>query len=126
MTDQTDLTGQLAALQAQLAALRPTSAPAASGWAAPAVTPTQAQIAGVSVPVKLQTPQGSLRCYFHLPAESASSPDALMAAIGALSAAGVPLDVWQPQGQGGGGGSWGGGGNGGGWNRGGNGGGWRR
>lgn len=125
MTDQADLASQLAALQAQLAALRPAATPAAGGWAAPAAAPAQAQIAGVSVPVKLQTPQGSLRCYFHLPADVASSPDALMAAIGALAAAGVPLDVWQPQGQGGGGGgSWGGGG--GGWNRGGNNGGWRR
>lgn len=110
----------LAALQAQLAALqaqRP-AAPAASPWAAPA--PAAVPIVGVSLPVKLQTPAGSVRVQLHLPAECAASPAALMAAVESLVASGVPVDAWQPNNSGGS--SWGGN-RGGSFNRGG--GGWR-
>lgn len=124
MTDQTqDQAALLQALQAQLAAIRPPTAPAASAWTAPAPTPTA--IVGVSVPIKLPTPMGTIRIYLSLPAEAGATPQALMQAIESLAAAGLPLDTWQPSNQGGGSG-WGGGGNsGGGWgNRGG--GGYRR
>ncbi len=68
---------------------------------------------GVSLPVKMQTPGGSLRVYMNFGSEFAS-PEALNALIEQLNAAGVPLDLWQPKQ------SWsrGRGGNGGGFNRG--------
>lgn len=128
MTDQaTDLQTQLAALQAQMAALAhgtPTTAPGLAGWAAPTLAPPPAAIVGVSVPVKIQTPAGSIRVYLSLPAEAGASPAALMAALEALAAAGLPLDTWQPS-QSGGNDSWGGARNSG-WNRDRNAGGWRR
>ncbi|TCT21183.1 hypothetical protein [Thiobaca trueperi] len=96
MTDQANLAAQLADLQAQMAALRPAApAPSASAWAnampALSAAPT---INGVAVPVKIQTPAGSIRVYLSLPAECAASPDALMSALEALAAAGLPLDTW--------------------------------
>ena len=100
MTDQTELAAQLAALQAQMAALRPAApaVPAASPWAmtAPALSAAPV-INGAAVPIKLQTPQGSLRVYLSLPAECAATPQALMSAIEALAALGLPLDTWQPK-----------------------------
>ena len=102
MTDQTqDLQAQLAALQAQMAALLPVAqTPAhASPWAAPAVSAAPV-INGAAVPIKLQTPQGSLRVYLSLPAECAATPQALMSAIEALAALGLPLDTWQPKSEG--------------------------
>lgn len=92
MSDTTDLAAQLAALQSQLAALRPAPS-AASPWASAA--PAPAQILGVSVPIKVWTPAGSLRVYLSLPAESAASPAALNAALESLAAAGLPLDTWE-------------------------------
>ena len=113
---------QLAALQAQLAALQAQQqAPALGAWAQAAAQPAPAAITGVSVPVKIDTPMGLLKVQFHLPAEAAASPQALMAAIEALAAAGLRLDTWQQKDNGG---SWGGnsggswGGNNGGYNRG--------
>jgi len=122
----TDPTAMLAALQAQLAALQRPSAAPASPWAAPPPpTPASAAVIGVSVPIRVQTPAGKVICYLALPAEAAASPAALMAAIEALVAAGVPVDAWQPK-DSGGGGSWGSGNRGGGWSGGNSGGGWRR
>ncbi|EXJ16945.1 hypothetical protein [Imhoffiella purpurea] len=101
MTDQPNpdpsaqLAAQLAALQQQMAALQQSPAaatPAASPWAsAPTAAP---QINGVAVPVKMQTPAGSIRLYFSLPAECAATPEALMAALESMAAAGLPLDTW--------------------------------
>ena len=96
MTDQTDLTAQLAALQAQMAALRPAT-PAASSWANAAPVNAAPVINGAAVPIKLQTPAGSLRVYLSLPAEYAATPQTLMAAIEGLAALGLPLDTWQPK-----------------------------
>ena len=128
MTTETDLSAQLLALQQQMAALKPAApvAPAASPWAAPAAPVAPAMVTGVAVPAKVPTPHGTLRVYLSLPAEAASSPQALQAAIDALVAAGIPLDTWQPRESGGG--SWGGNSGGGGWSRGGGsyGGGYRR
>ena len=107
MTDQTDLTAQLALLQAQMAALRPAAAPAASPWGVPA--PSAAPVInGAAIPIKLQTPAGTLRVYLSLPAECAATPAALMAAIEGLAALGLPLDTWQPKSDSGNGSSWGG------------------
>lgn len=125
----TDTNQQLAALQAQLAALQQPQQPAMQpggfgGFQQFSAQPAPAMVAGVSVPAKIETQHGTLRVYFHLPAEVCQTPQALMAAIDALAAAGVPLDAWQSRDQGGGYGgrsNYGGGGygNSGGYNRGG-------
>jgi len=121
MSDQTDQSAMLAALQAQLAALQRQAPAAASPWQQPPAAPTA--IVGVSVPIKVQTPAGSVRCYLALPPEAAATPAALMAALESLAAAGVPIDAWQPSGDKGG--SWGNRSSQGGWNRGGSDRGWR-
>lgn len=84
----------------------------ASGWGRPRATASQVE--GVMVPIKVQTPEGSLRVYLMLPAEVGASEDALMSALEGLAAQGAPLDVYQPnQNRGGwGGGNHNGGGNG--------------
>lgn len=121
----------LAALKSLLAQAQqqPVNATAAGGWAQP--QPAAAlPITGISIPVKVETPIGSVRVDLHLPAECGQSPQALLGAIQALANAGYPVDAWKPKEQGwGGGGSSGGGGwggssgssygGGGGWNRGG-------
>lgn len=114
MTDQADLQAQLLATlqaqQAQLASMHPQpQTPAASPWASAPISATPS-ITGVAVPVKIQTPAGSIRVYFSLPAECAASPEALMSALEALSAAGLPLDTWSGR-ESGSGSSWGGSGN---------------
>lgn len=103
----------LAALQALLAQAQQPNAPAAAGWAQP--QPATLPITGISIPVKVETPIGSVRVDLHLPAECGQSPQALLGAIQALSNAGYPVDAWQPRDSGGGG--WGnsGGNSGGGW-----------
>jgi len=141
MTDQTsnDTAAQLAALLTQMQGQGGASA-APSAWGKPAMQPSPAECLGVAVPISLDTPAGKIRVYLNFPGSCAASPDALMALIQQLAAAGLPLDAWQPRENSSGGGSWGGsqGGNGGGWgnrgggyggNRGGynnNGGGWKR
>lgn len=99
----------LAALQALLAQAQ--QQPAASrGWQQP--QPPQLPITGISIPVKIETPIGSVRVDLHLPAECGQSPQALQATIQALSQAGYPVDAWQPRGGQGGFGGYGGGGGG--------------
>lgn len=61
-----------------------------TGWNNPAPS-----VAGLAVPVKINTPKGEIRCYLSLPAESAASPDAILTALQALDSAGFPLDFWQ-------------------------------
>lgn len=106
----------LAALQSLLAQAQQPNAPATGGWAQP--QPTAAlPITGISIPVKVETPIGSVRVYLHFPAECGQSPQALLGAIQALANAGYPVDTWrskEQQGWGGGnsgGGGWGGNGN---------------
>lgn len=109
----------MAQLAAQLAAIQ--QKPAASGWSTP--TTTAPTIQGVAIPIKVQTARGEIRLYLQLPAECATSPDAIMSTLQALEQQGLPLDFWNRGGVG-----WGDGG-GSGWNRGsgyGNRGGWRR
>lgn len=114
MTDQADLQAQLLATlqaqQAQLASMHPQT-PAASPWASAAQTPSVPPIAGVAVPVKFQTPIGSIRVYISLPAEYGATPDTLMNALETLAAADWPLDAWSGRDSSRNGGSWGGGGN---------------
>lgn len=130
MTEQNnDMQTQLAALLAMMQNQGAIAAPAVGGWGKPAVQPAAAEVLGVSVPIKMDTPIGQVRLYLNFPASAASSPAALLGLLEQLSAAGVPLDTWQPKERESGG--WGGDqGNrsGGGWNDrdGGNGGGYRR
>ena len=82
-------------------------------------------ITGISVPVKIDTPIGSVRVDIHLSAEHGQSGQAIQNAIQMLAQAGLPVDAWQPRNDGGGYGNGGGGYNrggyagGGGYNRGG-------
>lgn len=92
MTDQE----QIAALQAQLAALQQQTTPqnaALSGWSKPQ-TAGAVNVQGVAVPVSVQTPIGKVRCYFWLGPEAAT-PDGLQAALEQMSAAGIPIDAWE-------------------------------
>lgn len=112
------MSDQLAQLQALLAQAQPqpvNPAQPATGWAQPAPAPasTGLPITGISIPVKIDTPLGSVRVDLHLPAEFAASPQALQAAVQLLSNAGLPVDAWQPRNSGGnwgnsGGSGWGG------------------
>ncbi len=83
-----------------------------NGWAAPASKPVNAPFLGVSVPIKVETPQGSARCYLSLPPEVAASPETLLNAIKQLIDMGIPVDLYQPkengwnQNRGGNGGGW--------------------
>lgn len=104
MTEQTpqDL---LTAMNALLQKAGGTTAqPQPSGWAQPQTTPA-AMVQGVGVPVKISRGRGTLKITLWLPAECASSPIALNAALDQLEAAGIPLDVWEPKDSGGWGGS---------------------
>lgn len=88
---------QMAALQAQLAALQQQTGgqggAALSGWNKPQASGA-INIQGVAVPVSVQTPIGKVRCYFWLGQESAT-PDGLLAALEQMSTAGVPIDAWE-------------------------------
>ena len=92
------------------------TAPAATGWGQ--ARPSAGPISGVNVPIKVQTPDGgSIRIYLTLAAEVIQSQASLFAALSALAAQGMTLDVYMPKpawgGNGGGyrgnGGGWGGG-----------------
>lgn len=65
-----------------------------------------APFVGVSIPIKVQTPMGSVRCYLALPAEAASSGVALQEAIKRLSDMGLTVDAFASN-NGGGGGNYG-------------------
>ena len=64
-----------------------------------------AMVQGVGVPAKIGRGRGNLKIILWLPAECASSPVALNAALDQLEAAGIPLDIWEPKDSGGS--SWG-------------------
>jgi len=106
MSDQNQL---LQNLQQQLAAAQSGNT---VGWnqnASPA-----GLVGGVLVPVKFQTPDGgSIRSYLQLPAECGQSPQAFFTAVQNLISQGYPVDIYQPNNNGG---NWSGGGNSGGWN----------
>lgn len=116
MTEQTP-EQLLAAMNALLAkAGAPSAAPQPSGWAQPQPQPA-ALVQGVGVPVKIGRGRGNLKITLWLPAECASSPTALNAALDQLENAGIPLDVWEPKESGWGSGSSGWSGNRSGWRR---------
>ena len=89
MSEQSEL---LTAMQGLLAK---STAPAATGWSQP--QPAPAAIQGVGVPVKIARGRGTIRLYLWLPAECASSPQALNVALDQLEASGIPLDTWEPK-----------------------------
>lgn len=90
MSEQSEL---LTALQGLLAK---STAPAATGWNQPAAAPA-ALVQGVGVPIKVNRGRGSIRVYLWLPAECATSPQALNAALDELERQGIPLDVYEPR-----------------------------
>jgi len=91
MTDQAELVSQLLTqvsnMQQQMASMQQQNPGGA--FASPAPKPT-----GMSVPVKLEGPAGSIRYYLHLPAECAATLDTQIAAIEAIERSGIPLDTW--------------------------------
>ena len=89
MTDIAVTPELLAAVQAQLATAQK---PLTSAWGQPTLTQTPQ---GMAVPIKVQTPKGSLRLYLQFGPEAAASPDSIMGLIQALDAQGYPLDTWQ-------------------------------
>lgn len=103
MTDTTDITSQIAELNALLAKVQQQAAPT-SAWQQPQPTVSALNIQGVGVPVSVQTPEGKVRCTFFLGAEHAATPEALMSALETMANAGIPIDAWQDKKSGG---SWG-------------------
>lgn len=102
MTEQNDLLQNITnLLAAQQSAQGPQSG--LSGWAQP--QPAATLVQGVGVPVKIARGRGNLKIMLWLPADAASSPAALNAALDRLEAVGIPLDVWEPQSSGWGGAS---------------------
>ena len=103
------MSAELEQLKALLAQAQQTQAAPATGWAPPVPAAPSLPITGISIPVKVDTPLGSVRVDLHLPAECGQSQQALMSAIQALANAGYPVDAWQKKESGwGGGGGWGG------------------
>jgi len=103
----------IAKLTEQLASL--TGSAAGGGWNQPAANANPASaITAVSIPIKVDTPMGSVRAYLELPGEVGQNPQTLMNAIQGLVSAGYPVDAWQPKSSG----DWrnSGGNSGGGWN----------
>jgi len=117
-----ELAQQLANITEQLGRLTSSSETSGGGggWGAQKKSAGLA-IAGISVPIKVETPLGSVKCHLALPGELAENPEALLSAIKQLVDMGVPVDIYQGGSRDNGGWNRGnGGGNGGGnWNRGG-------
>ncbi|MGH8506985.1 MAG: hypothetical protein ACRD1M_06825 [Terriglobales bacterium] len=110
MQTTNELAAAIAEAFAQRQGMMP-AAPQAQGWA-PVAAPAPVAAHGLLVPLKLQTPAGTVRCYLQLGPEAAT-PQGAQAAITALMQMGAPLDAWQPrETDGNGGGGWGRGGGG--------------
>lgn len=97
MSDPNELLAAMNALLAKATA----PAAAAAGWSQPTQPAAPALVQGVGVPVKIARGRGTIRLYLWLPAECASSPSALNAALDDLERAGIPLDVYEPRESGG-------------------------
>jgi hypothetical protein len=54
----------------------------------------ETEIAGVSIPLSLDTPKGKLRVYLSFPGATAANPEAFMSLVQQLDAIGMPLDFW--------------------------------
>ena len=120
MSDETNGTtpsnDELLKMIANLQQQQPPAAAAAAntgGWGTK-VTAIEVNPVGVSVPMKIETDQGSLRVMVNLGPEAITGPEALMAAIEGLERKGFPLDFWKKKGN-----SWGNNGGNGGYNKGG-------
>lgn len=89
-----ELLNLIKGMQAQQPAA-PAQQAAPTGWEQPAPVATNSDIQAVSIPINLETEDGKIRVYLQLPAEVASSPEALMQAIEGLKRKGLPLDFWR-------------------------------
>lgn len=99
---------QLADMKAAQTAATQAASPAATDWQQqPQPQAGPQQILGVAIPLKIDTPNGSLKLFVSLPAEVMQSEQSLMAAIEGLVNAGLPVDFWQSKSSG-----WGGNGSG--------------
>lgn len=101
MSDPNELLAAMNALLAKASATAPSGAAGAAGWSQPSQPAAPALVQGVGVPVKIARGRGTIRLYLWLPAECASSPSALNAALDDLERAGIPLDVYEPRESGG-------------------------
>lgn len=94
---QTDVQAQLAHMLAQLQAsgaqLHPQMAAQMTGWNKPVAPPEIC--AGVSIPIKINTPAGSLRVYLNYSGSGLANPETLMELVESLERQGVPLDFWR-------------------------------
>lgn len=101
MTDQAELVTQLLTqvsnMQQQMAALQQQGATPGAAWMSAAPLPKPV---GMSVPIKLEGPAGSVRYYLHFGAECAATLDAQIATLEAIERAGLPLDSWSRSGWG--------------------------
>ena len=68
-----------------------------SSWKTQPEKSSSSSFLGVSVPFKVETRQGSLRCYLALPPEIMSSPESFLGAINHLLEMEIPLDFYQPK-----------------------------
>jgi hypothetical protein len=115
---QRGLAANPAPVQQQMPGAAPGGWAQPAGWGQPAAMAVP-QFLGVAVPIKVSTPQGSIRLYLSLPPEALESPQRLMQVLEQLYARGFPLDIWQQRprwggqggqnGRGGYGNGWGGG-----------------
>lgn len=51
-------------------------------------------IAGLSVPLRIETPEGTVRVYISLPGEAANGPAAILGSLRRLIDLGLPVDVY--------------------------------
>jgi hypothetical protein len=92
-----DLLATLSAVAEQLGAqVVPPNGGGTGKWGeAPSPAPAALGIAGLSVPLKVETPMGSVRVYVSLPGEAADGPEALLNTIRRLVDLGLPVDVYR-------------------------------
>lgn len=96
---------QLAEMKAQQSATSATTTPVTGWQQQPQPQAGPQQILGVAIPLKIDTPNGSLKLFVSLPAEVMQSEQSLMSAIEGLVNAGLPVDFWQSKSSGWGGGN---------------------
>jgi hypothetical protein len=89
MSEDTNITETLKAI---LAGQQGASGAGLPGWG----TQTRPTPTGVSIPIKVPTPLGSVRVDMHFGAEHAT-PQGIEALLQSLVNAGVPVDAWQPR-----------------------------
>jgi uncharacterized membrane protein YgcG len=104
-----NLTPELMAQMAQMLAANQQPQAATQGFAPQTMQPQQPEngITGCSIPVKINSPLGSVKVNIHLGADVVT-PMGLQMAMQQLQAMGFQIDAWQPKPQGFGGSSQGG------------------